>query len=123
MIQAVCGVLPILGMFLSVSRKDDPNKIGFPGGKVDPGETHEEALIRETFEETGLHVRVVEVDPYVANIDDYSVSCYIIELEDRDHEMSEETGIVRLATSLQLIKASPYAAYNIEVFKWFGDKI
>ena len=46
---AVCGVLPVLGHFLSVTRKDNFNKIGFIGGKVDDGESLEEALTREGF--------------------------------------------------------------------------
>lgn len=34
------------------------NAWGFPKGHVDEGETHEDAAIRETLEETGLEVRL-----------------------------------------------------------------
>jgi len=44
-------------LILGVSRKDDHNDFGLPGGKIEPGETPEEAIIREVKEETGLTLR------------------------------------------------------------------
>ena len=120
---AVCGILPVLGMYLSVSRKDDPNKIGFIGGKVDDGENIEDALIREVLEETGLSVEIdKEFDPFVESDRDYYVYSYIIKLKDDQHQPIDEceTGIIRLATKLQLIKSSPYSEYNEKAFEWFG---
>lgn len=47
---------------LAVSRKDDPNSFGLPGGKVDPGELPRRAVVREVKEETGLDIwRAVHV--------------------------------------------------------------
>lgn len=49
-------ILHTSGHVLAVSRKHDQNDFGFPGGKLDPGESFVDALIREVKEETGLDV-------------------------------------------------------------------
>jgi mutator protein MutT len=41
---------------LAVSRKTDPNDLGLPGGKVEPGESFEEAALREAWEEVGVKI-------------------------------------------------------------------
>lgn len=44
------------GLILAVSRKHDETDLGLPGGKLDPGETFHEAVVRETKEETNLDI-------------------------------------------------------------------
>lgn len=54
------------GLILSVSRKDDPNDLNAPGGKLDPGENFLDACVRETKEETGL--TVIQLQPFFGMI-------------------------------------------------------
>lgn len=52
--RAVCLLNINKNGILVVSRKEEISKFGMPGGKVEDNETILEAIIRETFEETGV---------------------------------------------------------------------
>ena len=41
--------------------RSHPGQVAFPGGKIDPGETAEEAALREAYEELGINGRDVTV--------------------------------------------------------------
>jgi len=59
--EIVAAVIRKNGRFLLGKRPEGGMLAGlweFPGGKVEPGETHEQALVREVKEETGIEVRV-----------------------------------------------------------------
>ncbi|MBB6453764.1 8-oxo-dGTP pyrophosphatase MutT (NUDIX family) [Salirhabdus euzebyi] len=41
------------------NKKPNKDKWNFVGGKIEPGETHEQAAIREAEEETGLTIKEI----------------------------------------------------------------
>jgi 8-oxo-dGTP diphosphatase len=60
-VAVVAAVIEENGAFLVTRRLDGVHLGGrweFPGGKIDPGETHAEALRREILEELGTDARV-----------------------------------------------------------------
>lgn len=58
-VYAVCAVIKKKGepLFLGVSRKNNHDDFGLPGGKIENEETPEQAIEREVFEETGLSIK------------------------------------------------------------------
>ena len=64
MTEVVCGIIRnAAGEYLACRRPAEKHLGGlweFPGGKVEIGETPEEALVRELFEELGIDVEVGE---------------------------------------------------------------
>ena len=88
-IVEVDGEMHILYEVRSPKISTQPNEVGFPGGRMEPGETSEEAAIRETCEEIGICGEKVEIlgqcdkmvtlanftiDAYVGYIKDFDMS-------------------------------------------------
>lgn len=58
----VTGLLIENGKILLVNQKVSPNRSwSLPGGRLEQGETLEEGIVREIFEETGLNVKVIKL--------------------------------------------------------------
>lgn len=106
------------GLILGVSRKNDPTKFGLPGGKVDPGEEPEQAIVREVAEETGLvvnDVRPVFIRVCEAGKDglSYVVTTFVGSISGNIH--TEETGVVQWVSEAELL-SGPFGQYNAALF-------
>jgi 8-oxo-dGTP pyrophosphatase MutT (NUDIX family) len=55
--HSVVALYEIGGKILSVTRKGKLNDWGLPGGKIEPGESPEEAIRRECWEEVGIDIK------------------------------------------------------------------
>lgn len=66
MIEVACGIILSKGRILAVERGAGMRHAGkweFPGGKIEAGETPEECLVRELWEELAISVRIVSALP------------------------------------------------------------
>ena len=62
-IHVVCAVIEQNGLILCAQRFESmalPLKWEFPGGKIEPGEAEEHALIREIQEELNVDIEILE---------------------------------------------------------------
>lgn len=124
--KAVCALVAnVQGKILARSRLDDETKFGLPGGKVEEGETLEQAVVREVKEETGLDffpTMAVYTRPCRGETD-YETTTFIGIASGVLH--SEEAGVTRWVDE-QVLLDGPFGPYNKELFdaveKAFGKR-
>jgi 8-oxo-dGTP pyrophosphatase MutT (NUDIX family) len=106
------------GRILAVSRKYRPTEFGLPGGKVDPGETLDQALIREVREETGLELDPTSIHPIFTRIcegtNDYETTTYFTSKWVGTPHTDEP--IVIAWVEPKVLLAGPFGAYNEKLF-------
>lgn len=114
--QAVCALIKhkeIPGLYLGVSRKDDHTKMGMAGGKVEPGETLEQAIIREVKEETGLDITNLK---RIFSRKARTLFCTTFSADYSGTICTEEKGLVKWITKEELFNGS-HGEYNKRLFE------
>ena len=114
------------GLILAVSRRNDPTKFGFPGGKLEFQEQLYLAAVRETQEET--NVKVGGCTPIYDALEpkesedgeDFHTTCFYAIVWKGTPQDSEE-GKVRWMTSAQLTspELGAFPAYNAKALENF----
>ena len=118
--RAVTALIFNGGKILGVSRKDDHTKMGLPGGKVDGDETLIEAIKRETLEETGLEIVVIE-SIYKRMDGEYECTtflCSLVQSHPGDDFPTTESGRVAWITWEDLFNGA-FREYNLALFKTY----
>lgn len=97
---------------LGVSRKDNHELFGLPGGKVDPGEDTYTAMKREVFEETGLIVdRAI---PLFFREEERFLAVVYLVTEWHGDVSTSEAGIVDWI-DFEVLKRGSFAEYNAKL--------
>jgi len=94
------------GRFLAINRPGRPHDVAMIGGKIDAGETTEQALVREVREETGIVIDPTSLawlydrlDPSVGKV----ARCFLVARWEGEPRTCEPGLVVRWATEADLV--------------------
>ncbi len=111
---AAVAIIAQNNKFLSIARKSNKNLFGFLGGKVDDGETAEQAIVREVFEEAGIQITKLSKSIHYGYDGEYCVHCFVVE-EYIGTPFSKENIEVNFLTYEEITNSkSAYPKYNSE---------
>lgn len=114
------------GKVLANSRKTDHEDLGLPGGKIDPGESPETALIRELDEEIGVvptNFEVIFEDlDRVEGLTPKPCRTYLVSAWDGEPLSKEGTRVVWVPPGRLLEPSCMFHDYNRKLFEAIGLK-
>ncbi len=125
--SAVCVLIEnTQGQVLAVSRRHDASRWGYPGGKVDPGESNLTSVVRECQEEVGLTLDTAALEPLFSGLcpgkgpqDSFWVTTYLYKkaLPEQGDLSAEEGMLLKWVRPEDLAQPgqSPFAGYNEQV--------
>lgn len=112
---AVCILIERDGQVLGVSRKNNATAFGLPGGAVEPGESLEQAAIRELKEETGLNVSNLKAIFERGPSPDDEYSCTTFTGDIAGDIFTNESGVVAWVSWNDLC-SGPFAEHNRKLY-------
>ena len=97
---------------LAVARRNSVDQWGLPGGKIEPGESMIDALVREVQEETRIVLDKNKLRPVFSRVDDsFFVVTYFYQGKIEEKPRQGDAGPVEWVTWDQLI-IGPFGIYN-----------
>ena len=106
-------------LILAVSRKDDHEDLGLPGGKVEPHETFTEAAIRETLEETGVRSIMLH-EVFKRQCGEFDARTFRVTAWEGWPRAMEEAAVLWVPPERLLEESCSFRDYNLALFESLG---